>query len=338
MIDTPSSHFPPLPADPRVQRARRAADVSRLAGEPVVACVGTFDGVHRGHQEILARARATAHKLNRPLWAVSFHPHPKTIVRPGAVPGLLTEPEERIALLGAFGADGVLMLPFDDDLARTSAAEFADSVLAQGMNAETIVVGADFGFGQGRGGDAAFLSQWGQEKGINVEIVELVGDTSAGPGKTISSSIIRNAMTGNEFESAIGLLGHAYPITGQVVPGAGLGRKIGYPTWNLSLSDSKLAPPVGVYAAWTARESSQPAMVYYGARPTFAGQTMRLEVHVLGTEEDYPPRQPSESVWLTHFVRAEMALGDAAGVARQLAIDEQVIRSKLLITDVLNGT
>lgn len=307
------------------------AEVREHVSGALVLCVGTFDGVHRGHQAILTRGRALAEERHCPLWALSFHPHPKTVVRPETAPLLLTQPEERERLLGSFGADGVIMMRFDEALARTSAELFATEVLRKTIGSAAVVVGADFGFGQGRGGDADFLRGWGKRSGITVEIVDLVGLDRETGLKGISASAIRNHLIDNEFGLAHDLLGHPYPVTGLIEPGQGRGRKIGYPTWNLALADSKLPPPVGVYAAWTMRPEPQPAMVYYGSNPTFETRRTLLEVHVLGGDRaDKTPRTPIDGVWLEEYLRAEVKFASAEELIEQLAADE--IETRRLLT------
>jgi len=303
-----------------------------------VVCVGTFDGVHRGHQAILAEGKVRADAFGLPLWALCFHPHPKTIVAPDDAPLLLTEPSERQALLGAYGADGVLMMHFDATLARTSAEDFAQSVLIDQLRARAVVVGMDFGFGRGRRGSAAFLREWGKNAGVEIVVVDLVRSNTDDDGKTISSNVIRNALINNDFGLSGELLGHPFPVSGQTEPGAGRGRKYGYPTWNLALSDSKLPPPVGVYAAMTARSTPRPAMVYYGSRPTFGDRKALLEVHVLeGDEQDRTPREAIEAVWLCEYVRAERRFEGGADLARQLADDARAVRRRLSLSDIVRN-
>lgn len=328
---------PPIPVPANFVCVADPAQVQEHVSGPLVLCVGTFDGVHRGHQAILARGRALAQEHNCPLWALSFHPHPKTIVRPQGAPLLLTQPEEREMLLGMFGADGVIMMRFDDALARTSAETFATEILRKTIGAAVVVVGADFGFGQGRGGDADFLREWGKRSGVLVEVVDLIGVDRETGQKGISASRVRKHLIDNEFASAHDLLGHPYPVTGRIESGEGRGREIGYPTWNMALADSKLPPPVGIYAAWTMRPEPQPAMVYYGSNPTFGHTRTLLEVHVLGGDRaDKTPRTPMDGVWLEEYLRAEVKFASAEELIDQLAADEIETR-KVLTSDDRQG-
>lgn len=302
------------------------ASTARLSAPPVV-CVGTFDGVHRGHQQAIAVARRHADRLQAPLWILSFHPHPRTVVNSGHALRLLTLPDERAALFQRYGADGVVIQHFDAAFAALTADEFFRDVIAGALQARMLVAGADFRFGKGRQGDGGWLRGRSGQLPDGVEIVELLEDV---PGHKVGSAEIRNALTDNAFGRAIELLGHPYPVTGEVVPGLRKGREIGYPTWNLALPQVKLPPPVGVYAGWTFRQSPRPGMAYYGSNPTFGGQAPRLEINILaGSAEERSPRHPTECFWLTEFIRPEVAFADPAELIRQLADDERTVRRRL---------
>jgi riboflavin kinase/FMN adenylyltransferase len=319
--------LPPTPPQRPLPCFNDARTAAQSLSTPTVVCVGTFDGVHLGHWAILQHGRSLADELRLPLWVLSFHPHPKTIVHPGRAPHLLTEPDERVALLAASGADGILMLRFDRQLAQTSAQDFAEEVLAKQLQAAAIVVGADFGFGHDREGNAEFLRAWGKDNRCPVEVVGMIpGDRES---EWVSSSVIRRCLENGEFARALRLLGHPYPVTGRVKPGAGRGKQLGYPTWNLTLSDVKLPPPVGVYAGWTNRLTPRPVMAYYGFPPTFEEQTARLEVHVLEGEDSDRAPQAVETIWLAEFVRPEIRFVSAEQLMRQLAGDERTVRVRL---------
>ncbi|MEW5701026.1 MAG: riboflavin biosynthesis protein RibF [Candidatus Zixiibacteriota bacterium] len=301
------------------------ADAAAHLQDTTVTCVGTFDGVHLGHQAILRRGRALADEMHLPMVALSFHPHPKTIVHPERAPHLLTEPDERVALFAAYGTDCVIMLRFDHQLAQTTARDFADTVLARYLQAAAVVVGADFGFGHDRQGNAEFLRAWGRERGCPVEVVGMVPSDRA--GEAVSSSVIRRCLEAGDFDRAVRLLGHPYPASGPVRAGAGRGKQLGYPTWNLALSDVKLAPPVGIYAGWTGRPIPRPAMAYYGVAPTFAEQTVRLEVHVLEGDEDERTPQDVEMIWLAEFIRPDVRFAGSEDLRQQLSEDERTVRA-----------
>jgi riboflavin kinase/FMN adenylyltransferase len=296
-----------------------------------VVCIGTFDGVHRGHQAILARGRAIAEARGLYLTVVTFHPHPKSVVAPQKAPRLLSNPAEKAALLGAYGARSVVQLRFDRELASTPATAFLEHWLGDKLRMAALVFGHDFRFGKGREGDPHMLRQWGDVHGCQVELVEAVKDAKL--DQRISSSLIRRLLNNDKYEersfdTAISLLGHPYPVTGEVISGAGRGKKIGYPTWNLRLSELKLPPPVGIYAAWAQGAKPRPAMVYFGSNPTFGGREQILEAHLIDADDDSKP-ETEETIWLTGFVREEVKFDGAEALTAQLADDQRVVRDML---------
>ena len=302
--------------------ARRA-----LTGRPVV-CIGTFDGVHRGQQAILTTGRALAKANNTQLLAITFHPHPKSVVAPHTAPLLLTEPAEKTALLKYFGVDIVLQLHFDWELASMPASRFLDEIIHRDLDAAAVVIGHDFGFGKGRGGSPESLVEWGRVTGRQVEVIQPVTDDIL--NQRISSSLIRESLVGGLFDQAERLLGHAYPVSGEIVAGAARGRRLGYPTWNLALSGSKLPPPVGIYAGWAGRRVPHPAMVYYGSNPTFEGKRLCLEAHLLNIDEPEAAKpERVETIWLTAYVRPEIRFENADALKQQLEDDERVVRKMM---------
>jgi riboflavin kinase/FMN adenylyltransferase len=298
-----------------------------LTGPPVI-CIGTFDGVHRGQQAILASGLTIAKTNNRQLLVITFHPHPKSVVAPNVAPLLLTEPAEKIALLRSYGADLVLQLRFDRHLASMSAGDFLDEILLKRLDVASLVIGHDFGFGRGREGTPEFLREWGRENNRQVAVVQSVTDDLI--NQRISSSLIRDSIVSSRFDQAVRLLGHPYPVSGEIVPGAARGRHLGYPTWNLSLSGCKLPPPVGIYAGWAGRRVPHPAMAYYGSNPTFGGEVSRLEAHLLEQDEPVATRpERVETIWLAAYVRPEVRFESADVLKKQLEEDERVVRDMM---------
>lgn len=317
----------PIPDIPTIPCLTECANASAHISKGSIVCIGTFDGVHLGHQEILKAGRVHADRLGLPLWVVSFHPHPRSVVKPEIAPLLLTEPTERHALFQQFGADGVVMQRFDREFASLSANQFLTKWIVGHLKAKRVVIGDDFAMGKNREGDKDYIKVWGEKIQVGVTVVDMYGD---GEGNRISSGTIRNALQNSDFRRAIELLGHPYPVTGSIVGGMRKGREIGYPTWNLALSQVKLAPPVGVYAGWTFRQTPQPGMAYYGSNPTFGGHVPHLEVNILGgSPEERSPRHPTECFWLTDFIRPEEVFYDPDDLVRQLAEDERTVRHRL---------
>lgn len=245
--------------------------------------IGVFDGVHRGHQEILSRLTAGARHSGMPAVVLTFDPHPARVLG-GRDLKLLTMPEERASLLAAFGVDVVITHPFDQKVANLSAQEFTARVHAA-LGFSHLLVGYDFALGRGREGNAGRLEEIGRALGYTVEMVDAIGDDSG----VISSTEIRKLISVGDVVEANKLLGHPYSLCGPVIHGDGRGRKINIPTANLQLSPEKMIPANGVYAcrAWTV-EGEHIAVTNVGVRPTFLpeGQAANVETHILDFERE----------------------------------------------------
>jgi riboflavin kinase/FMN adenylyltransferase len=246
--------------------------------------IGSFDGVHRGHQAIIQKLTAGAHKQSLPAVVLTFHPHPSEVLRNRQEPFYLTSPEERAVLLGELGVDVVITHPFNTQVANTSALDFITSLKRQ-LGLTHLCVGYDFALGHGREGNIDMLGELGQEFGYTLSIVQPVELD----GEVVSSSQVRQALSQGDVERAQLLLGRPYQVGGQVVPGDGRGRTLGIPTANLDVWSGRLLPAVGVYAckahvdgvAWA-------AVTNIGVRPTFEGQPdePQIEAHLLQFNQD----------------------------------------------------
>jgi riboflavin kinase / FMN adenylyltransferase len=257
----------------------------QLAGGSVVT-VGTFDGVHVGHRDIVRRLRERAEARGRPGLVVTFRPHPLEVVNPSAAPMLLTPDDEQLDALADAGAVLVAVLPFTPALARYSADAFVRRLLCDRYHMEEIVIGYDHGLGRGRHGDAAVLTELGRANDFRVEVVPPALDAVGAP---ISSSSIRTSIAHGDLERACAALGRPYSVRGRVVRGDQRGRDLGYPTINLELiAARKLLPPDGVYAvrAQTSRGSFG-GMMNLGGRPTFGDVNRSLEVHLFDVGGDW---------------------------------------------------
>ncbi len=251
-----------------------------------VVTVGTFDGVHLGHRDILSRVRRRAEQAGLTPIVVTFRPHPLAVVNPSAAPMLLTPDGEQLDALTADGPIDVEVLEFTPDLARRSAEEFVRDILIDRFRVRELVIGYDHGLGRGRQGDATALQKLGAELGFSVEIVPAALDLSGAP---ISSSAIRTSIAHGDLERARRSLGRPYAFSGTVVHGEQRGRDLGYPTLNVALpSARKLLPPDGVYAvrARTARGHFG-GMMNLGGRPTFGDLERTLEVHLFDVSGDW---------------------------------------------------
>jgi riboflavin kinase / FMN adenylyltransferase len=246
--------------------------------------VGNFDGVHRGHQRLLARLRAKADAAGVPALAITFDPHPVALLRPDKVPVPLVWPEREIRLLEEAGATHVGVFRTGAWLLELSAREFFDRVIRGQLQARGMVEGPNFAFGHDRLGDVTILRIWCDEAGIDFEVVEptVIDD------RLISSSLIRQNLSEGRVDEPARLLGRPHRIRGQVAHGAGRGAGLGFPTINLAGIDT-LVPLEGVYAgrAWIdGRGPGWPAACNIGPNPTFGETTRKVEAHLIGFTGD----------------------------------------------------
>lgn len=290
-----------------------------------VVTLGTFDGVHRGHQAVLTEVtrRARAARLRSVL--VTFEPHPLAVVNPAAAPKLLTLPDEKKELVSACGIEQFVLMPFTPVVAQLDAEEFVRRLCDQyGMR--ELVMGYDHGFGRGRAGDVELVQRLSHTQDFVVAVVDAVRDN----GQPISSTVIRTAIAHGDLDAAARWLGRGYGIRGTVVRGAGRGRTIGVPTLNLDPPDSrKLLPPDGVYAVRVTLDGGRTfgGMMNQGPRPTFGEQTRTLEVHLF----DFDGALYGETVnveWVRRL-RAVQAFSSRDALVAQLEKDRQAARATL---------
>lgn len=245
--------------------------------------IGVFDGLHRGHQEIIRQLTAGAHQRGAPAVLLTFNPHPAYVLAGREIP-CLTTPEERAELAFALGVDEVITLPFTRELAARTAEDFM-SELKTRLGLHTLLIGYDFALGRGRAGNFARLREIGRELGYEVQAIEAVRFEQ----EIISSTLIREQIAAGEVRRAAHALGRRYAVHGVVVPGDGRGRQIGIHTANVQVPQGKLLPANGVYAAWArTQEQHHAAVVNIGLRPTFTGGIAqpRLEAHLLNFSGD----------------------------------------------------
>jgi riboflavin kinase/FMN adenylyltransferase len=249
-----------------------------------VVTVGSFDGVHLGHQAVLAEVARRARAAGRASVLVTFEPHPLAVINPQAAPPLLTTGPERREILALTPIDYALFLRFDRALARLEPDEFVRDVLLACCGMQDLVFGFDHGFGRNRSGDVETLRRLGAELGFGVDAVP-PADVE---GEPVSSGRIRRAVAGGDLRTAARLLGRPYTVAGRVSTGERRGRLLGVPTINLGdIPPDKLLPPDGVYAGWVEwRGGRAGAMMNQGARPTFDDGRRLLEAHLLGFEDD----------------------------------------------------
>jgi riboflavin kinase / FMN adenylyltransferase len=258
---------------------------------PTVVTIGNFDGVHRGHQEVLAQAKARATALGGlPVVALTFDPHPVSVLRPDRAPAMLSSAEERAELLTRYGADAVLILPFDKEVSSWPPEEFIDRVLVGTLHAKAIVVGENFRFGHKAAGHVDTLVAAGAQAGFVVEGLSLAGDA-----QPWSSTYIRERIAEGDVEAAAEALGRPLRVTGVVVEGDKRGRELGYPTANIPAEPGAAVPLDGVYAGLLtvlepapgapAYDEPLPAAISVGSNPTFDGVDRRVESYVLDRDD-----------------------------------------------------
>lgn len=249
-----------------------------------VVTVGTFDGVHRGHWEVLQAVRARAREVGLPAVLVTFHPHPLRVVRPDDAPALLTTPLEKKEILAESALDYAVFLPFNDILKSYPPERFVTEILIDRLRMKHLVIGYDHGFGRGRSGDADTLVEIGGRLGFGVHVVEAFRT----PEGAVSSTRIRAALRDGRVEEAARALARPYSFQGPVVRGEGRGKGLGFPTANIQVTDPyKLLPREGVYAVRAMlRRGPRQGVLHLGPRPTFQGSPPSVELHLFDFDDD----------------------------------------------------
>jgi len=291
-----------------------------------VVTVGTFDGVHRGHLDVLAHLVDRAREVGLPSLLVTFEPHPLEIVRPESAPQLLTTRHEKLAALAATGLEYVAIVPFTRAFARRTAEEFVDVTLRDRFHMTELLIGHDHGFGRGREGDAETLRELGIARGFRVEVVPPVQSAAGDP---VSSSRIRRAIAEGRLDDAAAGLGRTYSVTGVVVAGEGRGRVLGYPTLNVEPeAPRKLLPPDGVYAVDVATPRGRfGGMLSIGGRPTFDDDRRTIEAHLFEASGKF--YGDVVQVGFVARLRDIERFPDATALVEQLAVDERDARRAL---------
>lgn len=287
--------------------------------------VGAFDGVHRGHQAVIAEAKAAADRLNAPLGVVSFDPHPRRFFQPEAAPFRLMTPDQMARALAPLGVDRLYMLPFDAEMAGMSDRAFADQVLNRGLGIVHAAVGFDFTFGKGRSGSPQALADYGREMGFTVSAARRVDDAD---GLKLSSSAVREALHAGDMDRAAAILGRPFAIQAEVIHGDKRGREIGVPTANMALGDY-MRPAYGVYATRTRLPDGRvvDGVSSLGVRPMFRTEAPLLEVWLFDFDGDlYGQTLETE---LVAFLRPEAAFDGLDALKVQIDADAKAARAVL---------
>jgi riboflavin kinase/FMN adenylyltransferase len=292
---------------------------------PVIAAIGNFDGVHRGHRVLIERAAAFARKEGARSGAVVFDPHPRRYFRPDDPPFLITAPATRNRLLVEAGAEIVLPVTFDKALASMTPEEFVRHRLKRDLGLAGVVVGGDFRFGAGRAGDAAGLSALCSSYGLSALIVEPLAE--AGHSDKIGSTAIREAILSGAVDRAADMLGRPWSVIGVVEEGKKLGRTLGFPTANMTLGEL-IEPRRGVYAVRAKIDSKTVnGVANFGRRPTVGAPAPLLEVHLFDFSGDLYGREIE--IVFVKFMRDEMRFDGLEALKAQIAADCVLARSLL---------
>ncbi|WP_374516842.1 bifunctional riboflavin kinase/FAD synthetase [Brevundimonas sp.] len=288
--------------------------------------IGAFDGVHRGHQAVIAEAARAARALPAPLAVVSFDPHPRRWFQPAAAPFRLMSPAQMARALAPLGVERLYLLPFDGEMAAMSDETFARAVLADGLGVRHAAVGFDFTFGKGRTGSPEALRRYGADHGFTVSVADRVDDAG---GLKLSSSAVREALHAGDMARATAILGRPFAIEGEVIHGDKRGRTIGVPTANVPLGDY-MRPAFGIYAVRVRLPDSRrlDGVASLGVRPMFRTDEPLLEVWLFDFAGDlYGQTIETE---LVAFLRPELAFDSLEALKTQIDRDAADARAALL--------
>ena len=310
-----------------MQRWQGPAEVPDDWGRSVVT-IGVFDGVHRGHQRIVSRARETASELGLPVVVVTFDPHPDEVVRPGSHPPFLCTARRKSELLAGLGVDAVCVIPFTLEFSRLDPDEFVRAVLVDKLHAARVVVGEDFRFGHKAAGDVALLADLGEKYDFSTEGVPLLTED----GVRISSTEIRARLAEGDVEGAAHDLGRPHRVEGVVVRGHQRGRALGFPTANLETLPHTAIPADGVYAGWLAALDTDgaelerwPAAISVGTNPTFDGRERTVEAYALD-RDDLDLYGAHVAADFTHRLRPTERFDSVADLVEQMHRDVDAAR------------
>ena len=292
-----------------------------------VVALGNFDGVHRGHQALIAEAGGIARETERPLAAMVFEPYPREFFRPNDEPFRLTPFRAKARLLSELGVEFLIVLGFDAEMAGKLAQDFVIDVLVRELEVSHVVVGQDFRFGKGRGGDVTVLGYMGEMEGFGVTMFGAVSES----GEKISSSKVRAALKAGRPEEAARLLGHWWSIEAHVASGDRRGHRLGFPTANLKLEHT-LQPAFGIYAvrARTHDGKTHHGVASFGMRPMFQLPAPLMEVHLFDFSGDIYGEVLA--VELIAYLRGEQIFADVEALKVGIAADCEAARRILAVT------
>lgn len=285
--------------------------------------LGNFDGVHRGHQQVIAQAAKAALTARAPLGVISFDPHPRRLFRPTEPAFKLMTHAQQARALAGLGVDRFYLLPFDFEMASFGDREFVEKVLVEGLGVRHVAVGFDISFGRGRTGSAELMKTYGSEYGFTVSVAEPV---SGGDGEKFSSTGVREALREGHPQTAARILGRPFAIEGVVRRGRQLGRQLGFPTANVEVEDY-VVPKLGVYATRTRLPDGRevPGVANLGNNPTTGEVETRLETWLFDFDEDLYGQVIETD--LIAFLRPELKFDSIELMIEQIRRDEQAARA-----------
>lgn len=302
-------------------------------GEGSAVTIGAYDGLHLGHRAVIDRVRAVAADRSLASAVVTFDRHPASVVRPESAPLLLCDLDQKLELLESTGVDIVVVVGFDEARASETADEFVREVLVECLRARSVIVGADFHFGKGRGGNVALLESLGPDLGFDVLGMDLV-DADGSPaanGERVSSTSIRRALAEGDLSTASRMLGRRHEVRGVVAHGDARGRELGFPTANVSVPGSIQLPADGIYAGWFERADGtvHPTAISLGRRPTFyeTADASLLEAHLLDFSGDLYDEHVA--VRFVERIRGEEKFDSVEALVEQMNRDCDVARAVL---------
>ena len=310
---------------------------------PSVVTIGNFDGVHRGHQQVLTQLLRTAGQHGARSVVVTFDPHPALVHRPDSAPELLMGLQDKLDALADTGVDAVLVMKYNLTLAAMTPEEFVVTVLLDGLHAAHVVVGHDLRFGVGNSGDVGTMQELGKKLGFGVHVVNEFGaegfpvHDDGGTDRRCSSTWVREALAEGDVETAAAVLGRPHRMRGEVVHGAARGRALGFPTANLDHGATGYVPADGIYAGWLVDESGTrwPAAISVGSNPTFDGVSRQVEAHVIDRPEeaveDFNLYGQTVVVEFTARLRGMVAYRGPEALVEQMRLD--VVQAHDLLLD-----
>ncbi len=302
-------------------------------GEGSVVTIGAYDGVHLGHQAVIAEVRRRARDAGLASVVVTFDRHPASVVRPESAPRLLTDLDQKLELLATTGVDRCLVIPFDEARSKEPPEDFVREVLVGALGARQVIVGEDFHFGHQRRGQVELLRTMGAELGFAVEGLPLMDASGlpAGGGDRASSTAIRHALVGGDLPAAAAMLGREHEVRGVVAHGDERGRQLGFPTANVSVPGDILLPADGIYAGWFQRAdgSLHRAALSLGRRPTFyeEAHASLLEAHLLDFQDDLYGEHVR--VRFSAWIRGEAKFDSIDDLVEQITRDCDEVRALL---------